>query len=30
VLLGLAIWLLLLARRIIKRIFGQPKETGGV
>lgn len=30
VLLGLAIWLLLLARRIIKRIFGQSKETGGV
>jgi len=29
-LLGLAIWLLLLARRIIKRIFGQSKETGGV
>jgi hypothetical protein len=30
VLLGLTIWLLLLARRIIKRIFGQSKETGGV
>jgi hypothetical protein len=30
VLLGLAIWLLLLARRVIKRIFGQSKETGGI
>lgn len=29
-LLGLAIWLLLLARRIIKRIFARPKETGEV
>ncbi len=29
-LLGLAIWLLLLARRIIKRIFAGPKKTGEV